>query len=89
MKLIVRNNNPRQNGNQFVKVHPSTILQLHREALRERIGDVPCIKNGWDLRNEDENNIQFLPMLVKFHSESEILSVYCSYNGGWCKRGMR
>ena len=70
--------------NLFVKLHPSTVRQLCNSAAQNSSGKVSDA-NSWTIQDEVPNHVQFLPLRIK---KSDGNWVYCSYNGGFCEKGM-
>lgn len=93
-----------QHLNCFAKLHPRVVQKLYEEALLEfskepsRIEDV---HNYWQVVNEDESEILFLPLKVTFTIGSDGTGepqesidngttehvMYVSYNGGHTDQG--
>ena len=88
MKLKIHKRGAQEDSNQFVKVHPSTIRRLFSEASSKHNTEI-FEHNGWNLHDEQGDNVQFLPMRIGFRVGSETQYLYCSYNGGTCDAGKR
>lgn len=74
--------------NLFVRLHPTTVRQLCKtcsaSVARNFSGKVNDT-NSWTIQDEVPNDVQFLPLRIK---KSDGNWVYCSYNGGFCEKGM-
>ncbi len=75
-----------QSKNQFVKLNNSTVQQLFSEAWCQYNAE-NLEANGWNLHDEDVNNVQFLPLSIECWDGTEKQYLYCSYNGGMCDEG--